>query len=91
MYDRDLRDHPGCQCVSLEDLAVTGQRVDAFLDAGAAGVVDSDDRCASAHGVVHHLGNFSGCDLREGTAQHGEVLGVCKDASAIDSPVADYD
>ena len=52
--DRDLRDHAGEQHVVVEDPAVAGQRVDALLDPGAAGVVDEDERAcrSSAHACI---------------------------------------
>ena len=51
----DLRDHAGGVGVAAEDLAVQAERGDALLDAGAAGVVDADDRAAGLQREVHDL------------------------------------
>ena len=45
--DGDLRHDAGRQRVAIEDFPVAGKRVDAFLDARAARVVDADDRITS--------------------------------------------
>ena len=55
---RDLRHGAGQQDVGVEDLAVAGQRVDPFLDASAAGVVDEDEGAAGLQRPVHHVGDF---------------------------------
>ena len=73
--DRDLGDDPGGPRVAVEDLAVAGQRIDAFLDAGAAGVVDADERDAHLDGVIHDLGDLAGVHQPERSAGHGEILG----------------
>jgi hypothetical protein len=48
---------------------------DALLDAGAAGVVEADDRDADLHGPVHDLDDLLAEDLAERAAEDGEVLG----------------
>ena len=82
--DRDLRDHAGEQHVAEEDLAVAGKGVDAFLDAGAAGVVDADDGHAGLDGEVEQVADFLGVDAADGAAADGEVLGEGGDLAAID-------
>ena len=44
--DRDLRHDARDQHVAEKDLAVAGERIVAFLDARAAGIVEADDRAA---------------------------------------------
>jgi hypothetical protein len=51
----DLWHNSGRHDVPLEDVGVSGQRFDAFLDASAAGVVQTDDGCADKHGLIHYL------------------------------------
>jgi hypothetical protein len=46
MMTRNLRDHARRDHVALEDLAIAAERRDAFLDAGAAGIEQADDRRA---------------------------------------------
>ena len=82
--DRDLRDHAGGQHVAEEDLAVAGECLDAFLDAGAAGVVDADDRDAGLDGEVQQVADFLGVDGADRAAADGEVLGEGGDLAAID-------
>ena len=81
---RDLRHGPGEHDVGVEDPAVAGQRVDALLDAGAAGVVDEDERAAGLEGQLHHVGDLVRVDLAGGAAEDGEVL-----AGEVDEPAVD--
>ncbi len=74
-HEGDLGDDAGGVGVAAEDLAVGAERGDAFLDAGAAGVVDADDGAAGLQGEVHDLGDLLAVDLAQGAAEDGEVLG----------------
>src|SRR5262249_16790331 len=67
--------------VGVEDAAVARERVDALLHAGAAGVVDEDERAAGLEGQAHDLGHLQAVDLARGPAQDGEVL-----AGEVDEP-----
>ncbi len=82
--ERDLRHGAGEHDVGVEDAAVAGQRVDALLNAGAAGVVDEDERAAALEGQLHHVGDLEGVDLAGGAAEDGEVL-----AGEVDEPAVD--
>src|SRR5205823_2913203 len=72
--DRDLGHGAGEHDVGVEDTAVAGQRVDALLDAGAAGVVEEHERAAALERQLHHVGDLVGVDLAGGAAEYGEVL-----------------
>ena len=86
----DLRDDAGSEDVAFEDLAIAGEGVDAFLDARAAAVVQSDDRGAVLNGQVHHLADFLGHGLAQGSTVDGEILGEdVNDASADRSAARD--
>jgi hypothetical protein len=39
----------------LEDVSISGEGVNALLNAGAAGVVEANDGCAHKHGLIHDL------------------------------------
>ena len=82
--ERNLRHRAGEHDVGVEDPAVAGQRVDALLDAGAAGVVDEDERAAALERQLHHVGDLEGVDLAGGAAEDGEVL-----AGEVDEPAVD--
>jgi len=71
---RDLRHHARQQHVGVEDLAVARQRVDAFLHARAARVVDEDEGRAGLQGHVHDVGDLLGVRLARRAAGDGEVL-----------------
>ena len=68
----------------------TGQGVDAFLDARAAGIVQADDRCAGADREVHHLANLLGHGLGQGTAGDGEILREDIHDTAVDGAAAGH-
>ena len=81
---RDLRHDAGEAHVAAEDLAIAGQRLDALLDAGAAGVVDAHQRPATAASQVLHLGDLLGVRLAKRATQDGAVLRVGVDDAAVD-------
>src|SRR5699024_8334896 len=85
--DGDLRDDTRGVHVALEDLAVEAEGDHAFLDAGAAGVVQADDGAADLHGEVHDLGDLLAEDLTEGAAEDREVLGEDGHLPTVDGAV----
>src|SRR5690606_34925258 len=74
-----------------EDVAVAGERNDALLDAGPAGVVEAHDRAAALRGQAHHLDDLLGEDLTERAAEDREVLAEHEHPAAVDEPVAGDD
>ena len=72
--DGDLGDDAGEQDVGVEDVAVTGEGVNAFLDTGAAGVLEGDDRDADLDGVAHDAGDLARLHLAEAAGLDAEVL-----------------
>ena len=84
---RDLRDHAH-EARCAEDVGVSGERDDAFLDARAAGVVEADDGRADLHRQVHDLADLGGVGFGERAAEDGEVLGEDEDQAAVDAAVA---
>ena len=82
---RDLRDDAGGAHVAAEDLAVALEAGDAFLDAGAAAVVDADDRHAGLQRQVHDLADLLGRDLGDAAADDREVLREDADRPPLDA------
>ncbi len=80
---RNLRNDAGGDHIALEHLAVTAERGDAFLDAGAAGIEQADDRRAGAHRHVLDLDDLLRVRLRQRAAEHGEILGEGEDGAAV--------
>jgi hypothetical protein len=77
--------------VALEDLPVTAKCRDAFLNAGAAGVEQADDRRARLHGEILNLHDLLRMRLAERAAEHREVLGEGEDGAAVDGAPAGDD
>ena len=73
--EADLGDDAAGEGVAQEDVGVAAQGDHALLDARPAAVVEADDGAADLHGQVHHLADLLGIGLREGAAEHGEILG----------------
>ena len=86
----DLRHHARSEDVPFKDLSETGQGVDAFLDARAAGIVQADDRGAGADRQVHHLANLFGHRLGQGSAGDGEILRKDIHYTAVDGAAAGH-
>jgi hypothetical protein len=90
-HQRDLRDHARAAYVSVEDLAVGAERDDALLDAGAARVVDADQRAADPRREVHDLADLLAHDLTQRAAEDREVLAEDADLAAVDRAVPGHD
>ena len=82
---------PGGQRVAQEDVGVAAEAGDAFLDARAAGVGESDDRRAVLNRQVHHLADLLGVRLGQRAAEDGEVLAVDEYPPAVDATEAGDD
>src|SRR5258708_14109596 len=87
----DLRYHPGRDHVPVKDLAIQAQRDHAFLDPGAAAVVNADHRAAALQRVIHDLDDLLAVYLAERTAVDSEVLAEHADRPAVDGAVAGND
>ena len=81
---RNLRNDPAGDGVAVEDLAVAGQGVHPFLDAGPAGVVETHQRHPGLQGQVHDLADLLGVHLAEAPGPGGEILGEGEDRAAVD-------
>src|SRR6185503_8773188 len=82
---------PRRERVAQKNLGVTAEGNDAFLDARAAGVVETDDRRPVAHRQVHDLADLLGERLGQRTAEHREILREHVDEPSVDSTVAGHD
>src|SRR4051812_39576487 len=60
----DLRHDAARQSVAQKDIGVTAKTHDAFLNARAARIVETDDRRAHLHREVHNLADLLGVRLR---------------------------
>ncbi len=89
--DRDLRHHARDEHVAEEDLAVAGERIVAFLDARAAGIVEADDRAADLQRVVHHVADLLGVNAAQRAAADGEVLAEGGHQAAVHEAGAGHD
>src|SRR2546421_311768 len=83
----DLRHDAGGHHVAVEDLGEQAERDHALLDAGAAAVVDPDDRAAGLQRVIHDLDDLLAVDLAERPAEHGEVLAEHADRAPVHGAV----
>src|SRR2546427_48698 len=92
----DLRHDPRREGVAQENAGVPAERRHAFLNPRTAGIVESDHRRAVLYSEVHHLTDLLGVGFREGSAEHGEVLGKDVDEPPLDPapsrhhPVAEH-
>ena len=82
---------PEAMHVAREHLAVAAERVDALLDAGAAGIEQADDRRAVLQRHVLDLGHLAGVAARQRAAHDREVLGEDVDDAAVDGAPAGDD
>ena len=78
----DLRDNARGEYVAGEDFGVAGQRFDTFLNTGATGVIQADDRNAHLDAKVHDLADLFSQGLGQRTGENGKVLRVHVDRPA---------
>ena len=76
--------------VALEDVAETGEGVDAFLYACAARVVKTDAGHAHLHALVHHFADFLCHRFGERAAVYSEILCKHIDEAAVDCAATGY-
>ena len=74
----------------VEHLAITGERVDAFLDARAAGILERHQGNTQLRRAFHHRHDFFGVHLADRTGRHREVLADCRHWTAIDKACPDH-
>ena len=77
---------PEAQGVLQEDIGVAGQALHPFLDARAAGVIQTDDRGADLQRLGLHLDDLLRLSARERTAEDREILGEDVDHPPVDCP-----
>ena len=85
---RDLRDDARGHHVAVEDLGEQAEGHHAFLDPGAAAVVDPDDRAAGLQRVVHDLDDLLAVNLAQRAAEHREILAEHADRPPVHGAVA---
>ena len=82
----DLRHHARRQHVALEHLGIAAQRRNALLNARAAAVVDSDDRRADLHRIVHDFHHLLRVTLGQRPTKDGKILAEDINEAAVDRP-----
>jgi len=87
----DLGDVSRADGVAVEDAAVAVQGRDAFLDPGAAGIVQGHEGFPRIQGHIHDLPDLLGVHLAEAPPGAGEVLGRRIDGPAVDLAETDND
>jgi len=72
----------------VEDAAIASEADDAFLDAGASTVVETDDRRANLQCEVHQLVDLLREHLAQRATEDGEVLTEDENLAAVDGAPA---
>ena len=80
--------NPGQRLVAAAQLGVPRQRGHRVLDAGAAGVVDADDRAGDHRAPLHQLSDLAAEHLSDRSAEHRLVVGEHPDRPAVDGAAA---
>ena len=77
--------------IAPEHVRIAAERGDALLDAGPAGIVETDQRSAVLHSQIHDLADLLGMRFAQRAAKHGEILAEHIDHPAFDgAPAADH-
>ncbi len=86
-----MRDDAGCLDIALEDISVTRQAFNTFLNTRAARIIKANHRCADLHRLIHDLGDLARMCTRKCAAEHSKILRENKDQTAIDRAVTGDD
>src|SRR6266700_4963220 len=87
----DLWHNAACQSIAKKDICIAAKAYDAFLNAGAAGVIQTDNWRTDLHCEIHDFADLFRVRFGEGTAKDCEVLGEDKNFPAVDQAVAGHD
>ena len=87
--NRYLRHNAGSENVTFKNLCVTCERASTFLNTCATRVIQTDDRCAEFHSLVHDVANLKRHRLAQRTADDGSVLREHEHQTAVDSTGTD--
>ena len=88
--DGNLRNDTARHRVVVEDAAIAGQGVNAFLNPGTAGVIDADHRAADLHGRFLGRRDLLRMHFTQRTADDREVLCGGIGHTAVDQAVAGH-
>src|SRR6266545_1279939 len=83
----NLRDDAARQSVAQKDIGVATQTYHPFLNASAAGIIQTNNGYAYFHRQVENFANFFGMCFRERTAKDGKVLSKHNHPAALDETV----
>ena len=86
--DRNLGNDSGRLGIIHKDAAKSGKGIDTFLDAGTAGIIDTDN--GSSHFECHflYLADLVGMHFPKRAAFDGKIFCIGKDEAAIDIAVS---
>ena len=71
-----MRNYTRGQSIPEENITISCQTDDTFLNTCASRIVEADDRSAALDCQVHYLADFLGNNLGQRAAEHGEILGI---------------
>jgi len=81
---RNLGNDSRGQRVAEENIGISRQALDPFLNPGASGIVEPDYRVSRFHGQVHDFTNLSGVLFTQTAAENRKILGKHVDRPAVD-------
>jgi len=87
----DLGNDARSACILQEDFAVGRQRINAFLNTRAAGIIHTNQGGAVFNCQFHQFGYFQTMGFAQRTAENGEILGVEVYQTPVDLAPASYD
>src|SRR5271157_841229 len=82
--DRNLGDYSGSSDIPIKDIAVSGQTLNAFLNAGSARILDANERETISVSQIHNLADLLGMGNGEASPEHCEILGEHIHSPAVD-------
>ena len=81
-----LGNHATGLSITPENLGISAQRIDSFLNPGTSGIVDSHNRSPDIKGHIHDFADLAGMSQRQRTSEYSEILRKSKNPPSIHQP-----
>ena len=88
---RNLRNHPACHCVLIENIRIAGKAFNSFLNTCASGIIQRNYRSTVLQCQLLHFHNLFCIRSGQWTSVDCKVVGINKYLAPVNLSVTGYD